>query len=83
MGLYAQVRNDCMPMYSFFCPECGKQFEELLSMKDKDFALCPDCGAKGERNWMGKRNFIKKAVQPACPNGSSCTMGSCPHARGK
>lgn len=53
-----------MPMYSFFCPNCGKHFEELLSMKDKDFALCPDCGTRGERNWMGKRNFIKRQKRP-------------------
>ena len=72
-----------MPMYSFFCPECGKQFEELLSMKDKDVAHCPDCGAKGERNWMGKRNFIKKSENAVCPNAGSCCAGACPHARGR
>ncbi|MBQ4158383.1 MAG: zinc ribbon domain-containing protein [Clostridia bacterium] len=71
-----------MPMYSFFCPECGRQFEELLSMKDKDFALCPDCGAKGERQWMGKRNFIRKTESSPCANAETCASCMCPHARG-
>jgi len=68
-----------MPMYSYRCPECGKRFDELLPMDRMDQALCPDCGAKAEREWMGKCNSLNpiKEIRPC----DSCAGGcACPHA---
>ena len=68
-----------MPMYSFRCKKCGKQFEELLSMKDASFAVCPECGGEGERHWMGKQNHVSSKSAPACPMAESCGK-CCPHS---
>lgn len=39
-----------MPVYEYSCPKCGTEFEllRLLSKADEP-ALCPKCGATGER----------------------------------
>ncbi len=33
-----------MPLYDYLCRECGRQFELLRRIKDKDQGLqCPEC----------------------------------------
>ena len=39
-----------MPLYEFTCERCGKSFEELKSLSEReDPASCPDCGAEAKR----------------------------------
>ena len=39
-----------MPIYEYYCPNCHKEFEIMCSIsKFGEVALCPICGAKGER----------------------------------
>ncbi|MBK07030.1 MAG: hypothetical protein CL920_32290 [Deltaproteobacteria bacterium] len=33
-----------MPIYEFYCPECSRQFELLVSRKEADQTECPECG---------------------------------------
>ena len=56
-----------MPMYSFRCPDCGRRFEELLTIAQKDGAVCPDCGAKAQREWTGPCAFGTKHADGARP----------------
>ena len=63
-----------MPMYTFRCPDCGKRFEELLTISQKDAVLCPDCGAKAERVWMGKCAFGAKRADERLPQCADCPM---------
>ena len=39
-----------MPIYEYFCPKCGSEFElrRHLSEVDKP-ALCPRCGTEGQK----------------------------------
>lgn len=32
-----------MPLYEFYCPECSREFELLLSHTQADRATCPEC----------------------------------------
>ena len=32
-----------MPMYEFVCQQCDHQFEELVSLSDKNLPKCPKC----------------------------------------
>ena len=39
-----------MPLYEFTCERCGKSFEELKALSERDDpAVCPDCGAEATR----------------------------------
>jgi putative FmdB family regulatory protein len=37
-----------MPHYKFFCQDCQKVFDKILSLADyeEDEILCPHCGSK-------------------------------------
>lgn len=40
-----------MPFYSYHCDACDKDFDEMLSMDNRDVPLknpCPECGKKGK-----------------------------------
>ncbi|HED23687.1 MAG TPA: zinc ribbon domain-containing protein [Firmicutes bacterium] len=37
-----------MPLYEFYCSECGKKFEELCSSSVKK-VRCPSCGKESAR----------------------------------
>lgn len=58
-----------MPLYEFTCERCGKSFEELKSLADRDEpGICPDCGAEA------KRELSSFAVVGASSGrGASCT----------
>ena len=36
-----------MPFYTLLCRQCGKRFEQLASIRDKEnhAIACPDCGS--------------------------------------
>ena len=35
-----------MPLYEFKCEACGKEFEELVSLRAATNPPCPSCGAE-------------------------------------
>ncbi len=41
-----------MPVFSYRCPVCGEEFEELVKKFD-EAVKCPKCGAAAERSWSG------------------------------
>jgi len=43
-----------MPLYSYRCPRCGHQFEELKSFSEEAFATCPACGATDIEHGLGR-----------------------------
>jgi putative FmdB family regulatory protein len=39
-----------MPSYDFVCRKCNAEFDEVLSIAQRDTAVhCPDCGASAKR----------------------------------
>lgn len=62
-----------MPIYEFYCPNCGADVEELVrSTKDARRLRCPRCNAKG----LQRKSSVfsaHAAAQPACPmRGDAC-----------
>ena len=54
-----------MPIYEFWCRECGEEYEELVRASDDDNPPCPSCGsAKVDRNISRVGSFV--------PGASSC-----------
>ncbi len=64
-----------MPMYDFKCRDCGKHFEELVSVSGRDQVRCPDCGGEVSRVYEGTCAFGAKK------GGSSCA-GNCERCAG-
>jgi putative FmdB family regulatory protein len=41
---------DLVPLYTFTCIECDRQYELMLKILERDNAVCPDCGLRLIRN---------------------------------
>jgi putative FmdB family regulatory protein len=61
-----------MPIFEFFCPECGMSFEELVrSPGQMGEVICPDCGS-GEV----KKKISTIAARPLSGSSSSLNLSS-------
>jgi putative FmdB family regulatory protein len=73
-----------MPIYEYFCSECGLKFELLrpLSQADKE-ALCPQCHKNAERKFSAFSCYSKSdsgfptPVAGAGGSCSGCSASSC------
>ena len=52
-----------MPMYSFRCPACGYESEELVSLQDIDSyrPVCPECNMQMDKLISGTATRSKKS----------------------
>lgn len=64
-----------MPILQYRCPQCGRQFEELVK-KSGDVVVCPDCGAQAEREWSGMMYSATGCSVKKC-TGNCKTCGGC------
>jgi len=58
-----------MPTYEFKCENCGHQFSEFTSVKERDNVKCPKCGSKNIKQIYG--GFLHKIVEKI----NSCNFG--------
>lgn len=74
-----------MPIYEYFCEDCGKEFEEFI-FSDRDEVRCPQCDGERARKMISRcRTRMGGDISPAGPSGdmggsggcSSCGGGSC------
>lgn len=75
-----------MPFYTFSCNSCGKKFEVMCSIaeKEQNLIVCPACGASElDRVFEGFSVAVKgaKSACPresgACPASGGCGCGNC------
>ena len=55
-----------MPHYEFFCQECKKLFDKILSLVDYEEGevLCPHCGSKKVEQWSAfSASTVKKGAR--------------------
>lgn len=46
-----------MPIYEYRCNGCGKTFDKLLAMAERnENQVCPDCGGQGVRKIISSFN---------------------------
>jgi len=48
------LREDAIPQYQFYCPDCRKEFTQVLTLAEyeKGKFKCPKCGStKVEQQW--------------------------------
>ena len=64
-----------MPIYEYFCEECGERFERLAPMREADLPTpCPRCGAGKTHKQMSAfatlgRSGSSGSDAPACAPG--------------
>jgi putative FmdB family regulatory protein len=59
-----------MPMYEYRCADCGREFEELVSMNERKNPPCPSCGSS-------KTEKKLSVISGFSPGGASCDGPSC------
>ncbi len=64
-----------MPILQYKCPECGKEFEELVKKFDEE-VKCPACGKTALRCYSGRMYSSTGAHQNKC-SGNCKTCGGC------
>ncbi|MGI6485961.1 MAG: zinc ribbon domain-containing protein [Thermoanaerobacterales bacterium] len=64
-----------MPTFDFKCCDCGHNFSEFVSIKDKEKVSCPKCGGRVSQRFTGFCYFRKGGN--AGSSSSSCSGGSC------
>jgi putative FmdB family regulatory protein len=71
-----------MPFYDLKCTKCGKEFNIMASMsqREKKLIKCPNCGNNELDPIFTNVNIVqtRKSEPMACPNFERCG-GSCPH----
>lgn len=79
-----------MPLYDFYCENCGASFEEIVSAQDAAPA-CPQCGANNVKRQISMPSPLKKGAFPFKPGpvhpiaskmAGGCSGGSCPGGGG-
>lgn len=67
-----------MPLYLYRCRECGKRFEKLVSIAERENVKCESCGGGVERVYEGSCAFGKKAGGGCSGKSCACCSG-CKH----
>lgn len=63
-----------MPLYEYYCPDCGQKFE-ILSKADRssEKVPCSSCGAEAERVFSTFASFSRDASGATRTLGTSCS----------
>ena len=68
-----------MPLFSYECEDCHKEFELLVGMTmEKSKFECPECHSKNITKLIASSVYIKNEGF----SGGSCSTGSCSLPRG-
>jgi len=67
-----------MPTFDFKCNECGHQFSDFVSIKDKDKVRCPECGGQASQRFTGFMYMSRGGSGSGnCSGGNCSTCGGC------
>ena len=59
-----------MPFYTFECPKCKGQKEELQPMGEVKETVCSECSTILTRKWIYMKRVFKANAKPASKDGS-------------
>lgn len=63
-----------MPTFDFRCSDCGHEFSEFVSIKEKDKVCCPKCKGNVKQLFTG---FMFKSSNSNNSSCSNCNSGDC------
>jgi putative FmdB family regulatory protein len=68
-----------MPIYSYHCKECGKDFELLVGVTaDSNEKKCTQCGSKNIEKTLSSFSFRMGQSSTGNSSGSCSSGGCCP-----
>jgi putative FmdB family regulatory protein len=71
--------EDLMPVYSFHCKSCGKEFDKILKTQDISAVTCTFCESFEIKRTKSKAGFLQKSGTGVVPagalSGGSCRSG--------
>lgn len=67
-----------MPLYEYECERCGKVFETLCSIKERDNVECPECHKPARRLLSGFAvgGGGGGSLGAGVPSGAACSLTS-------
>lgn len=65
-----------MPIYEYECADCGRKFEVLVKIGEKNPPLCPGCGKNRTYRLFSVFGF-KSEGRTSSSSCASCTATSC------
>lgn len=64
-----------MPLYEYLCRDCGRPFEKMVRMAEKEQApTCPSCGSPDTRKQIS--SFATRAVSSGGVSSAASSCGS-------
>lgn len=73
-----------MPIYSYRCSSCGKEYDAFKSFDDSDKDdICPSCGAVSKRMITEPGAVIYKGTGYYCTDNSHSSGCNCAECKGK
>jgi putative FmdB family regulatory protein len=67
-----------MPIYEYWCNQCGAEFEKLVNAGTQ--VVCPSCAASRVTRRLsvfGARVHASPSAPAAAPSGGGCCAGGC------
>ncbi len=65
-----------MPIYEYKCPDCGREFEELVVGSRREVA-CPRCGGEKCEKLMSAASFRSRGADGGAGGSSGGGCGGC------
>jgi len=59
-----------MPIYEYWCTDCGEKFDKLVSFSSKEEIECPKCGSKKVQKTIS--SFATRASSASRTSVASC-----------
>ena len=67
-----------MPIYEYYCPNCGGKFDLLRSFSQVDeVVLCSECNSEARRLVTSFASFAKDAGGASTPIGGGSSCATC------
>ncbi len=66
-----------MPIYEYYCKECGKAFEVIVRRGRENAVTCPACGSKNPRKLMSVCTYIGGEGGGGTSSCAGCSAATC------
>lgn len=70
LSLLKHKEGRYMPLFTFKCSNCGKEFTSLIRTMDNEETKCPECGSEKVKRVFSPFAFLKASCNSRGSSGS-------------